>query len=98
MVARRITGHVSSLQEDVIGAFLAGFRECAEVIGRGELLEENHALHAAFLELEIGQKNVIALRGLLSDISLVSALHEDECRCGICAAVRKYDEAVDGNT
>jgi len=92
--AEGITGCRASREHLAMTTFLDGFRAGCTAVKGGELVAENDALHEDFLDLEIGQKDVVALRQLLSDVLLASIAHKVGCECALCVAIRAYDEAM----
>jgi hypothetical protein len=88
----KITGHRSSTERLVTNAFVTGFRRGVEAASKGELIVENDALHNAFVELNPGQKQIIALRELLSDVIYLTVDHAGQCDCEVCQALQCYEE------
>ena len=51
--------------------------------GKGELLEENTALHFSMMELDFGQREVIALREFEDEIFGTVLGHKKQCDCEV---------------
>jgi hypothetical protein len=69
-------------------AFDSGYEAGAEDAGSGELLVETLDLRNALYGLDGKTNRAIALDELLMAVSVETLEHEEDCRCGLCRALR----------
>ena len=69
-------------------AFDSGYEAGAEDASSGELLEEALAMRFALYDLDGKTKRAVALDELVMAVSLETLEHEEDCRCGLCTALR----------
>ena len=68
--------------------FHSGYDAGAEDAGNGELLVEALYLRYAFYALDAKTKRAIALDELVMAVSVETLEHEEDCRGGLCRALR----------
>jgi hypothetical protein len=88
-----ITGIVVSRDAALNQSFLSGWDAALRAYGHGELLAEANALQGQLVELDISEKDRLAMLEFVNTMEIeIVAAHGFECQCNLCKALNRYWE------